>query len=84
MYLMTFNVDGCQWAHRTQVFTGTTADAHSLVDGRNRGRQVVVRIRGHHLDGSCRTMAGAVAAFRLALGGDTEVGSYYSMTNLDT
>ena len=65
------------------MLAGATTNAGILVDGWHRGREVVVRVAGHHLDGSGRTMTGAVAAFSLAQGRDTEVDSHHSVTNLD-
>ena len=38
MYFVTFNVDGAERTGRTEVFAGSTAYAHLLVDGRDADR----------------------------------------------
>ena len=61
MHFMSFHIDGREGTCGTEVFTGTAADATVLVDGGHQdGLSIVFVI--HHLDGSCGTVAGAVAA----------------------
>ena len=62
---MSLNIDSREGTGRTDIFTGTTANAGCVIDSRNHGRLLIVLIELHHFNGSCRTMAGAVAALHL-------------------
>ena len=65
MYFMSLNIDSREGTSRTDIFTGTTANAGCVIDSGNHGRLLIVLIKWYHLNGSCRTVAGAVAALHL-------------------
>ena len=79
---MTFHVYRRERSHRTNIFTRSAADAGSFVDSGDRGRQIVVRIRWNHCDGSSRTMTLAVATLSLTLGRGALTDHDDGMTNL--
>ena len=83
MYFVTFYVYSRQRPNRTYVFAGAATYAGSLVDGGNVRRHVVLRVGGHHLDGTHGTMTLAVAALVLALCRDAFTDCHYSVTNLN-
>ena len=82
MCFVAFHADGRQRAYRAYIFAGSAAYAGRLVDGRYRGRQVVVGVRGHHRDGTGGAVACAVAAFLLTLGRQTFLCDHDGMANL--
>ena len=83
MHLMPLHIDGREGTRRTDILTGTTADAGRFVDSRHHGRLLVVRIERHHLDGARRTMAGTVATIHLVCQHHTVLLDPNGMTNLD-
>ena len=58
---MSLDVDRAERPRRTKVLAGTTAYATLGVNHGYLYRLLVVGVNGHHLYGSRRTMAGAVA-----------------------
>ena len=62
MTLVTLHVDCTEGACGTQVFASTTSDATLGIDHRYAERTLVLRIRGHHLNGPYRTVARTVSA----------------------
>ena len=83
MYFVTFDVDGREGTRRTDVLTGSAANAGSLVDSRNHGRFLIILVKGHHLDGTSGTVTGTVAALHLIGNGHTILLDPYGMTYLD-
>ena len=59
MFFPTLNVNGAEGAHGTEVLTLATANATVFVDRRNRMSRGGIR---DHLDGTCGTFGGTVAA----------------------
>ena len=82
MLFVAFYVDGREGTCRTQILTGTTAYATVFVDSRNVGRCLVVGVAGYHLNGTDRTVAGAVAAFHTIGQRNTVFLDPYGMTYL--
>ena len=80
---VSFHMNGRQRSDGTYVFAGSAADAEAFVDGGNRRREVVVRIAGHHGDGSRRTVACTVAALIDTIGGDALLGNDDGVACLD-
>ena len=62
MHLVTLDIDGRERARRTDILTGTAADAHILIDYGNLQRLLIIRIGRYHLDGTSRTVTSTVAA----------------------
>ena len=58
---MPFHIDGAEGTGRTEVLASTATDTTLGVDNGYLHRMLVGSITGHHLDGSCRTMAGTIA-----------------------
>ena len=83
MHLVTLNIDSRERTRRTNILTGTTTDAGSLVDGGNQRRLLVVLIKLHHLDSTRRTMTGTVTTLHLVCQHHTVLLDPYGMTNLD-
>jgi hypothetical protein len=83
VYLVTFDVNSGEGTSGTQVLASTTADALGFVDRRDVGAELIIRIKGHHLNGSRRTMARAVATFHAINDGDTILLNPYSVPYLD-
>ena len=71
MHFVSLYIDSAMRTSRTQIFTGTATDTASLVDSGNVGTLLVVRIAGHHLDGTGRTVACTVATLDTIRQGDT-------------
>ena len=65
MHFMPLDIDSREGTRRTDILTGSAADAGSIVDGGNHGRLLAIGIQRHHLNGSRGTMAGTVAALHL-------------------
>ena len=82
MLFVTFDVDSREGTRRTQIFAGSAANAAGLVDGRDVGRLLVVRIAGNHLDGSHRTVACTVATLHTVVDGHTVLLDEHGVTNL--
>lgn len=57
-----FYIDGAEWSCRAQVLAASTTDTPFDIDDRYLGRIGHIGIRGNHLNGSGRTVAGAVPA----------------------
>jgi hypothetical protein len=83
MYFMPLYIDGRERTRGTHILTGTAAYATALVDSGDRGRQVVVGVKGHHLDGTGRTMAGTVAALHAVVHADAVLLDEDGMAYLD-
>ena len=81
MSFMSFHIDGTEGAGRTEVLAGTATDATLGVDNGYLHRMLVGGITGHHLDGSRRTMAGAVAALHPVGQRNTVFPDPYGMTD---
>jgi hypothetical protein len=60
--IVSFYINGTERAGRAEVFTSSTTDATFGVDRRNSDGIGVFRIGRDHLDGTNRTVAGAIAA----------------------
>ena len=82
MHFVTFYIDGRIRTCRTQILTGTTADAACLVDSGNIRRFLVVWVAGYHLNGAYRTVACTVAAFYTIGQRNTVFLNPYGMTYL--
>ena len=82
MYLVSLDIDGREGTGRTQVFAGATAYAAGFVDCGNVGRLLVIRVRGYHLDGTDRAMAGTVATLYTVGQRDTVLLNPYGMAHL--
>ena len=82
MHFVAFHIDGREGTGGTEVLAGTAADAALLVDGGHVGRFVVIGIAGHHLDGSCGTVALAVAAVYTVGEHQTVLLNPYGVANL--
>ena len=82
MLFVTFDVDGAEGTCRTQIFTGSAADAAGFVDGRDVGRLLVVRIAGNHFDGTHRTVACTVATLDTIVDGHTVLLDEHGVTYL--
>ena len=61
MHLITFNINRAEWSGRAEVLASTAADAAVLIHGGHFHRAVGTFVV-HHLDGSSRAVAFAVAA----------------------
>ena len=72
MHFVSLYIDSAMRTSRTQIFTGTATDTASLVDSGNVGRFVILRVARYHLDSTCRTVAGTIAAFYT-------IGQYYAV-----
>ena len=83
MYFVPLDVDGREGTRRTDILTGSAANAGSLVDSRNHGRCLIILVKGHHLDGTSGTVTGTVAALHLIGNGHTILLDPYGMTYLD-
>ena len=80
---MSLDVDGREGTRRTDVLTGSAANAGSLVDSRNHGRLLVILVKGYHLDGTSGTMTGTVATLDFVGDGHAVLLDPYGMTYLD-
>ena len=82
MLFVTFDVDGAEGTCRTQIFTGSAANAAGFVDCREVGRLLVVRIAGNHFDGTHRTVACTVATLDTIVDGHTVLLDEHGVTYL--
>ena len=62
MYLMSFDMDGCERSCRAEVFTCTTSDTPFFKDSRDHRRLRVVRVLAYHTYCAIRTVTCAVSA----------------------
>ena len=62
MHFVALDVDGREWSRRTHIFARSTTYASRLVNVGHHGREFVVLVEWHHLDGAGGAVAGAVAA----------------------
>ncbi len=83
MYLVAFHIDGREGTGGTKVLTGSAADALGLVDSRDVGTRFIIRIKGHHLNGTAGTDAGTEATLHLVSEDHTVLLDPDGMTNLD-
>ena len=84
MTFMSFYIDCTERTCRTEVFARAASDATFNVHHRNLRRIRLLRIRGHHRDGSRRAMAGTVAAIYPIGERHTVLFYPHGMTNLNS
>ena len=79
---MSLYIDGTVGTCRTQVLTGTAADAALHIDDRDVARAGIALVGGYHLDSSRGAMTLAVAAVDIIGEYDTVLTNPYGMPHL--
>ena len=82
MSYITFHINRAEWSGRAEALAGAAADAFVFVHSRHLYRSVWTFVV-YHLDGSCRAMAGAVAAADAVGEHYAIVFNPYGMTHMD-
>lgn len=82
MDFVSLDVDSGKRPGRTEILTGSAADAAAFVDSGHVGRLIVVGIAGNHLDSSNRTVTGTVTALNTVAQGNAVLFNPNGMSNL--